>query len=313
MSKQKTILVTGATGMQGGAVIDALLGAKEPVTVRALVRDSSAAAARALSDRGVQLAEGSFLDHRTIRSALTGADGVFSMQLPPNPFDPTDLDSEERAARILMDAAVDADVDTVVHTSVARAGDHEQFIGWSEGRWWEPYWVNKAAANDTVRTTAIKHRVILKPAMMMENIIPPKADYMFPELSRRGELVSVMDHDTRIDYVSAADIGSFAAAAFLDCERFAGHEIDLASSALTLTEVADIIADATGTNVRARQVSVEDALAAGRFHGAVSSQRWQTEEGYQVDLHKATSWGIELQTFTDWVTTHRYDFVVGAA
>lgn len=298
--------------MQGGAMIDTLLGVEAPVKVRALVRDSSSPAAQALAEREVQLVEGSFFEGQAIRSALAGADGVFSMQMPPNPSDREDLESEARVARILMDAAAAAGVETVVHTSVARAGDHEQFTGWSEGRWWEPYWINKAAANDAVRAAAVEHRVILEPAMMMENLLPSK-EFMFPGLSRRGELVSAMDPDTRMDYISAADAGRFAVAAFLDCARFAGHEIDLASDSLTLAEVADTIAGVTGASVRARHASAEEALAAGAFHGAVSSQRWQTDEGYQVDLRKAASWGVEPCRFADRATAHRFDFVVGAA
>ncbi|WP_397517681.1 NmrA family NAD(P)-binding protein [Rhodococcus oxybenzonivorans] len=60
--RAETILVPGATRMQGGAMIDTLLGVEAPVKVRALVRDSSSPAAQALAERGVQLVEGSFFE-----------------------------------------------------------------------------------------------------------------------------------------------------------------------------------------------------------------------------------------------------------
>ncbi|MYS49903.1 NmrA family NAD(P)-binding protein, partial [Streptomyces sp. SID6013] len=49
-----TIAVFGATGQQGGAVVDALLDHK--ARVRALVRDPRSDRAQALAARGVELA-----------------------------------------------------------------------------------------------------------------------------------------------------------------------------------------------------------------------------------------------------------------
>jgi uncharacterized protein YbjT (DUF2867 family) len=65
-SQKKLILVIGATGAQGLAVIDALLapvkdGSPSPYTVRALTRDPSHHRAQELAARGVELAQGILL------------------------------------------------------------------------------------------------------------------------------------------------------------------------------------------------------------------------------------------------------------
>ena len=69
--KDKTILVTGATGQQGGAVTRHLL--KDGWKVRALVRDPNKDSAKALAQQGAELAKGDLNDRATIEAALKGA------------------------------------------------------------------------------------------------------------------------------------------------------------------------------------------------------------------------------------------------
>ncbi|KIY66645.1 NAD-P-binding protein [Cylindrobasidium torrendii FP15055 ss-10] len=76
-SQSKTILVIGATGAQGSAVIDKLLEAPEKYKIRALTRDASSAGAKVLQARGVELYEGSFVDLKAVERALQGVYGVF--------------------------------------------------------------------------------------------------------------------------------------------------------------------------------------------------------------------------------------------
>lgn len=300
------ILVTGATGAQGGAVIDVLLDAG--LAARALVRDPSSAASRALAARGVELARGDFDDEASLERAMRGAGGVFSVQLPPPPGDP---DAELRTGRKLIDAARKAGVDTFVHTSVARAGDQESFIGWNEGRWWPGYWNGKSGVNAMVRAAGFSHWTILKPAFMMENYIPPKAAWMFPLLSQ-GMVNTAMAKGAKLDLVAATDVGRVAVAAFSDPARFDGQEIDLAAQSLDTDEIAAVIADVTGKPVVARHMTPEEAIAAGNHAGLVSSQQWASVEGYKVDIARAHAFGVALESFADWARRHRDDFIVGA-
>ena len=114
------ILVTGASGKQGGAVVRSLLRAGRPV--RALTRDPSSAAGKALAAQGVDVVKGDFTDPASLDAAMAGAGGVFSMQMGSHPGDP---ETEVVTGRALIEAAGRAGVDTVVHTSVARAGDQK--------------------------------------------------------------------------------------------------------------------------------------------------------------------------------------------
>jgi uncharacterized protein YbjT (DUF2867 family) len=306
MSKSP-ILVTGATGAQGGAVIDALLSAGMPA--RALVRDPSSEAAAKLAARGVELVQGHFDDSASLRAAMEGVQGLFSMQTPPRP---SDLGSELRTGRNLVDAAMAAGVETLVHTSVARAGDQQTFQGWQEGKWWRDYWDSKSGVNDMVRAAGFPFWVVLKPAFMMDNYIPPKVQWMYPPLVRDGVIETAMAPETRLDLIDSADIGRFAAAAFADPARFSGQDIDLAAEALTMTEIAATISEVTGRKVEVDHLSPEEAIARGNHPGFVTTEAWLNVEGYKVDLEKARSRGFELTSFAAWAERHAGDFVIGS-
>ena len=91
----KTILVTGATGQQGGAVARQLL--KQPsFAVQALTRDPAKPAARALAQAGAEVIRGDLDDPASVRRALEGAWGVFSVQN----FMETGYDGEVRQGKV---------------------------------------------------------------------------------------------------------------------------------------------------------------------------------------------------------------------
>src|SRR5260370_15988244 len=78
MTSNRTILITGVTGNQGGAVARALEGAG--VNLRGLTRKPDSERALALARHGVDIVKGDLDDEATLRRALAGACGVFGVQ-----------------------------------------------------------------------------------------------------------------------------------------------------------------------------------------------------------------------------------------
>lgn len=289
MTDTQDILVTGATGLQGGAVVDALLAAQIPV--RALVRDVSSVKSQRLAARGVALHEGTFDDIDSIIAAARGAAGVFSMQNTGS--------NEGVHARNIAAATQRAGVETLVHTSVARADEHDQFTDWAN-----EYWLDKTAANDAVRDSGVPNWTIFKPAMMMDNFTKTSAAFMFPTLID-GILATTLRPDTRMDFIAAADVGTFAANAFADPQRFNGHQIPLAAQSLTMNDVATTLTAVTGKDITVRSLSPEEGIAAGFHEGVVWSQQWTNEFGYQVDIAACRAYGIPMTDFATWAASHR--------
>lgn len=299
----RPVLVLGATGAQGGAVVRHLL--KDGMPVRALVRDAANAAY--LQDQGAELTIGSFDDQASLVQACQGVRAVFSMQNAP--FGP-DLDTERNHGKAIINAARDAGVSQFVHTSVSGAGAfHRSMPGWGTGRWNENYWDSKADVEDMVRNGGFEHYTILKPAFMVENFTRPKADFMFPDLLN-DEFVTAMLPDTKMVLVSAEDVGMAAAAAIADPEKFNRAEIELASAALTMTEIAAILSEATGRTITATTLSPEEICARGQFPGWVQSQEWTNEVPYPAKPADAEAYGLKLMDFRDWAKAHRADIAL---
>jgi uncharacterized protein YbjT (DUF2867 family) len=76
----RTIVVTGATGQQGGATARHLLA--EGWRVRALTRDVTKPAARALAAAGAEIVQADNEDRSSLERAMQDAYGVFSVQIP---------------------------------------------------------------------------------------------------------------------------------------------------------------------------------------------------------------------------------------
>ncbi|MEO3859624.1 NmrA family NAD(P)-binding protein [Acrocarpospora sp. B8E8] len=295
-------MVTGATGQQGGATARALIAAGVPV--RALVRDPATDRAKAVQALGAELVTGDLDDRDSLIKAARGARAVFSVQMPAMKADAIDFDGELAQAVNLIEGALAADVPQFVHTSVSGAGQHTQTAGWAEGRWapLEPYYTTKTGIQDRVREAGFTHWTLIKPGWFMENFLPSVA-YLFPR-GVEGGLATVLKPQTRLSLVAVEDIGKAAAAAIAEPDRFNTTELELASDYLTMTEIAEILSAALGTELTAPDMTEEEAIAAGMPQWAgVSHERINvTEQPARPEYARAL--GIPLTTFKEWTRKH---------
>ncbi len=291
------VLVTGATGMQGGAVARALRNAG--MDVAALVRAPEAAPARALAAEGVTLAVGDMEDSASLKAACAGRDAVFSMQ--PAPF--ADPDSERRQARALIEAARETGVEHMVHTSVSGTGWRERHPDVDAGVT-RNYWDSKEDVEAMVRKARFAAYTIFKPAFYMENFVAPKAGYMFPHLAE-GELLTAAGPDTVLALVAASDLGAAVTAALTDRRRFAGAEIELGGDALTFPEIAAIITRVTGRPVTASCLPVPEVDARMGRRSWSATQAWLGPVGYPARPEHAAVHGLGLTAFREWADLHR--------
>lgn len=295
MGVPQTILITGATGAQGSAVVHALKSSS--YKVRALVRDLGHAKARALLELGVTLIKGDFEEQASLNAALSGVDAVFSVQLAPTG---EDVDQERRQARALIDAARRANVRYFIHSSVSNAGDFQTMAGWSEGRWARNYWTSKADVEADIVSAGFPHYTILRPAFMMENFINPKVQYMFPDLAN-GRIETAVAADTKIAVVAAADIGVVTAASIANPDKFSGKAIELAGDVLTLPQIAAEISSVVGKAVSARTLPPAALCASGQSPGWVEMQEWMNVVGYPARPSNMEEYGFSPSSFHNWL------------
>ncbi|MDO7846683.1 NmrA family NAD(P)-binding protein [Hymenobacter sp. M29] len=294
------ILVAGAAGLQGGAAVTALL-AKGNFAIRAIVRDKNSEAAQALAAQNVELFETTFDDLEGLTKAAQGATGVFSVQMGTHPGNQGE---ETRHAQNLVAAAKAAGVQQVVHTSVARAGEQENFVDWDSGRWEPLYWQEKTAAIDAVKAAGFPYWTILKPPYLMENLLPPRDAVMFPTMAM-GKFITPIAPDTTVDWLTAQDIGRFAAEAFAQPEKFNHQELSLVGDKLTMAEVAAALSAVTGKHFEVFSQTEEEALASGLFNWGIEPYLWQNVEGYKIDPQQAAGYGIQPESLKSFLESHK--------
>ncbi|HEY2061656.1 MAG TPA: NmrA family NAD(P)-binding protein [Amycolatopsis sp.] len=295
------VLVTGATGRQGGATARALLAAGVPV--RALVRDPATAGAKAVEALGAELVTGDLHDRESVTHAAKGARAVFSVQMPGFTGEAFDFDGEVAQGVNLIEAAKAAGVPQFVHTSVSGAGQHVEAPGWTEGRWasMEGTLGAKAAIQDRVRAAGFPHWTLLKPAFFMENFLP-SLRFLFPR-GVEGGLVSVIKPDTRLSLTAVEDIGTAAAAAIADPARFDGVELELAGDYRSMTEIAATLSLVLGRQLAAPDLTEAEALAAG-MPAMGASHEWLNVVGQPARPQFATDLGLPLTSFETWARQH---------
>src|SRR5260370_26692269 len=115
MSDSKLVLVTGATGKQGGAVVEALLTRGHQV--QPLTRNGASPAANRLRQQGVEIAVGDFTDHDSLLRAIRGADDVYAMSTPYE----QGPEKEIAQGMTITDAAKAAGVAHFIDSSFGRA------------------------------------------------------------------------------------------------------------------------------------------------------------------------------------------------
>ncbi len=294
------VLVTGATGRQGGATARALLAAG--VRVRALVRDRATPRATAVEALGAELVTGDLHDRDSLIRAAAGARAVFSVQMPEITAAGFDFDGEVAQGVNLVEAARIAGVPQFVHTSVTGAGQHAEHPRWAAGRWAvESSLTAKTAVQDRVRAAGFPHWTLLEPGTFMVNFLPSMR-YMFPR-GVDGGLVSILAPQTRLSLIAVDDIGSAASAALTTPERFDGVELELAGDYLSMTEIAEVLSRVLGTRLRAPEMTVEQAVAAG-MPPMGAALEWLNVAGQPGRPRDAADLGIPLTGFEEWAVRY---------
>ena len=295
------VLVTGATGRQGGATARALLATGVPV--RALVRDPATDRAKAVEALGAELVTGDLHDRESVVRAAKGTRAVFSVQMAGIGADGFDFAGEVTQGVNLIEGAKAAGVPQFVHTSVSGAGQHTETPGWDGGRWGSvaPSLNAKAAIQDHLRAAGFPRWTLLKPAFFMANFLPAMR-FLFPR-GVEGGLVSVLKPGTRLSLVATEDIGAAAAAAIAEPERFHGVELELASDYLSMTEIAAVLSRVLGTHLTAPDMTEEEAFAAG-MPPMGASHEWMNVAGQPARPEFARALGIPLTGFEEWAREH---------
>ena len=272
------VLVTGATGQQGGAVARELLANGH--RVRALTRNAASPGARALSALGAELTVGDLTRRASLDQALDGVDAVFAMATP---FE-GGLAAETRQGVTLADAAKAAGV-FLLYSSVG-AADQQTGI---------PHFESKYAVERHIQDIGVAH-AILGPVFFMEN-----ATTFGREQLTQGVYALAMPGDRTLAQITVADVGACAAAVLEDWRRYAGRRLDIAGDDLTGEQAAGMLTRVSGRPFTYVEVPKE-MVRARMGDDIVTMYEWFERVGYAIDRTalRAAFPTVRWHSFEDW-------------
>lgn len=277
-SSRMPIAVFGATGNQGGAVVDALLS--EGAEVRALVRDAASEGARRLAERGVEIAVADARDPESLEAALRGVGGFFFMTTPDGP---DGIAGETAQGIALADAAVAAGVPHVVFSSVGGA-DRDSGV---------PHFDSKRRVEEHLDRRGVT-ATIIRPVFFMENFLARGISVEDGTIVVRKPLADGIP----LQMIAVRDIGIVAARALLD-SGLPGGELEIAGDELTGSEIARALQERSGMPARYEALPVE---AVGAGSDAAAMFRWFSElPAYQADFERTRALDPGLLSFRDWL------------
>lgn len=257
----KHVLVTGATGQQGGALATLLL--KQGHRVRALTRKVDSPRARTLSEQGAELFAADADDRASLEKAAAGIDAVFAMATP---FE-GGVEAETRQGVNIVTAAAEAGVAQVIYSSVAGADQNTGI----------PHFESKFLIEQHLRTLGVPFTIIA-PVYFMENLIAP---WNIGALAS-GVLPMALPAGRKLQQIAVADVAGFAAEVIAKPEEFTTQRIDIASDERTGTEAAAILARASGREMKYLEISLEQ-IRAGNEDLALMFD-WINRVGYHADI-----------------------------
>jgi len=306
----KTLLISGATGKQGRAVISALhdLPESNQFTILALTRSPTSASAQSLSKKfpEVKFVTGDLNDcpavFETARRDLGIENiwGVFSVQVPFGGGATTE--SEERQGKALVDAALAHGVQHFVYTSVDRHGSNSDndptnvphFISKHNV---EKYLESKCQGDGKMQYT------ILRPVAFMDNLTPDFQGKAFPAMWQNA-----LGQSEKLQLISVKDIGWFAAQAFAKPVDYKGQKISLAGDDLTLDEAKEVFQETVGKPLPIAWSIVGSAIT---YFIADMGQmfKWFHDVGYGADIGALKKTYPQLESFRDYLARPENGFV----
>jgi uncharacterized protein YbjT (DUF2867 family) len=277
--EQDAILVTGATGQQGGAVAHALRA--DGYRVAAMTRNPDSDKARALAELGADIVQADLDDDESLRAALAGKWGVFAVQ---NSWE-AGIDGEIRQGKRIAELAKEAGVQHFVYTSVASA-DRETGI---------PHFDSKFEVEKTLRALGFPSYVILRPVFFLENLLMPDTKNAVAD----GSLPIGIPSDRKLQVIALQDIGAYGKLAFEKHEELNGRAIDIAGDDLTAAEMAATLSSIAGREIGHFQVPIDQVRAFSEDFALMLE--WFDDVGYSVDIGgNEAEYGIPATSFSEW-------------
>ncbi|KAL9099093.1 MAG: hypothetical protein Q9163_005356 [Psora crenata] len=306
----KILAVFGATGQQGGSVINYVLNDPElsqKYKIRAITRDPNSEKAKQLREK-VEVVQGDMLNRASLETALTGAHTVFAMTTPS--FGPDGFQAEYNSGKTIADVAVEKGAEYIIFSTLPSVKEM------SGGKYTKvTVYESKAQVEQHIRGLHIKS-AFYSPGFFMENF--HSQPFLAPQQAPDGTWVLARHTSpkTQVPFVDAiGDTGKFIGAILAEPDKYEGKTFCAATELYSWEDVAAIMSEATGKTVICKQIPLQefrksmpfDADTTNMFVEAFSCQ--EEFGSYGPDSKKLVAWAAEnargrLSTLKEYLETH---------
>ncbi|CAI7579042.1 unnamed protein product [Penicillium palitans] len=276
---RKTILVTGATGKQGGALIQSLLSAPDTAgfNIVAVTRDVTSPRALKLgANFNISVVDGDISQPEAIFQKASPVWGVYSVQI--------NSDAEEQQGKAIVDAAVAHGVRHFVYSSGDRGGPEKSPVNPTKVKNFaakhhiEKHLMEKAADSPQQMTYTI-----LRPVTFFENLT---TDIHGKGFARMWEQMG----DKKLQFVSTGDIGRVAAYSFVNPDEYRNVGVTLAVVGVSMPMAPCPVASTVKFLLKG---TVGDMF------------RWFEHEGYGGDVAACRQLYPGMKDFKGWIEENK--------
>jgi uncharacterized protein YbjT (DUF2867 family) len=276
MANDKTVLITGATGQQGGAIARELL--KAGWKVRAMTRKPDSDKAKELAKLGAEIVTGDLNDASSVKAALAGAWGAFAVQ---NTWE-AGVEKEEEQGKEFAKLAKASGIQHFVYSSVGSAHRKTGI----------PHFDNKWRVEEVVRSLGFASHVIVRPVFFMENLV--SAWFL-----NGDKLTTALPATTKLQMIAVEDIGKIGALAFTKAAELNGREVDIAGDSATMPQVVALLSETLGRKIEFVEIPVEAVKANSMDFGLMLE--WFANVGYNADIEGIQKqYGVSFLRLPQW-------------
>ncbi|MBB4110871.1 uncharacterized protein YbjT (DUF2867 family) [Rhizobium sp. BK226] len=261
MSNTRSVLVTGATGQQGGAVVRALIARGH--RVKAISRRPDSEGAKRLTAAGVEVVAGDLDDAASVAAAAEGVDTMFLMG---NSYE-AGTDAETRQGIAVANAAKAAGVGHLIYSSVADA-DKKTGI---------PHFDSKYLVEKHIAGLGIPY-TISAPVAFMENTVAPWAI----DGLRQGVYAAALPPTRVLQQITIDDIGAFVSALAERREQVFGKRFDIAGGELSGEQQVKILSEVLGRPIRFQELPI--AAIRQQSEDTALMFEWFDRTGYDAGI-----------------------------
>ncbi|MFL6338973.1 MAG: NmrA/HSCARG family protein [Nitrososphaeraceae archaeon] len=279
---QTKILVTGATGQQGGTLARLLLQKKHKVY--ALTRNTQSPAAQDLRNKGAKIVKGDLDDSDSLKQVVNGIDSIFLMGTP---FE-DGTEAETRRGKLMADIAKENSIEHLVYSSVANADKNTGI----------PHFESKYKIELHIKNLGIPFTII-GPTFFMENMLGLGL--------QQGQLALPLSPSSILQQSALENIAEFSALVLEHRKPFLGKRIDIASDEVTGERATKILSNELGYRIKYVQIPLEQVRQANEDMARMYEWYERVGTGINISsLHQEYP-EVNWHTFEDWAKSQNRD------